>query len=58
VQIEAFPEEDFFLISSRLDGVSIEQIAQEFQLETMRDYFARSTKQREQMLRTHGKDRG
>lgn len=58
VLIEAFPEEDFFLIASLLDSVTIEQLAKEFGLETMRDYFARSLKQREQMLRTHGKDRG
>jgi len=55
VVIETYQEEDFFLITSRLDGVSIEQIAKEFELETMRDYFSRCAKQREQVLRTHGK---
>jgi len=55
VLIESFPEEDFFLISSKMDGVTIEQIAQEFKLETMRDYFVRSSKMRNESLRTHGK---
>ena len=41
VQIETFPEEDFCLLTSRVDGVSVEQLAAEFKLETMRDYFAR-----------------
>lgn len=58
VLVEAYPEEDFCLITSRLDGVSIEQVAREFELETMREYFARSGKLRDQVLRTHGKDRG
>jgi predicted amidohydrolase len=57
VDIETYPEEDFCLMTSRLDGTSVEQIAAEFQLETMREYFARSTKMREQMLRTHARKR-
>lgn len=55
VHVETFPEEDFFLLTSRAEGVGIEALAKEFGLETMRDYFARSAKQRDEMLRTHGK---
>ena len=58
VQLETHPEEDFCLLASRLDGVSVEQIAAEFKLETMRDYFARSTRLREEALRTHGRRNG
>lgn len=57
VLLEPYPEEDFCLITSRLDGVSVEQIAREFELETMRDYFARSAKLRDQVLKTHGRQR-
>ncbi|MBY0525375.1 MAG: carbon-nitrogen hydrolase family protein [Gemmataceae bacterium] len=57
VLIEIFEEEDFCLITSRIDGVSVEKIAAEFQLETMREYFARSLKLRDEVLRTHGKRR-
>jgi len=57
VLIEVFEEEDFCLITNRTDGLTVEKIAAEFQLETMRDYFARSLKQRDEILRTHGKRR-
>lgn len=57
VQIDVLPEEDFFLLASNLPDRSVEQIAAEFELETMREYFARSRKQRDTVLRTHSKVR-
>ena len=57
IEIETYPEEDFCLIASRSDDVQVDKLAAEFQLETMREYFARSLKLRDQVLRTHGKAR-
>ena len=52
--IEVYQPEAFFLLASRRAGVTVEQIAKEFQLETLRDYLARSARQREEHLRGHG----
>lgn len=57
VQVEMFPEEDFFLLTSKLEKTTVEQITAEFKLETMRDYFARSMALRDQVIRTHGLQR-
>jgi hypothetical protein len=57
VLIEVLPEEDFFLLSSRLPDRTVEQIAAEFELEPMREYFERCRRQRETILMTHGKVR-
>ena len=55
VEIEVHQPEAFFLLASRRPGLSVEQIAKEFQLETLRDYLARSAAKREQHLRAHPK---
>lgn len=54
VDIEVHQPEAFFLLANRRAGLTVEQIAKEFSLETLRDYLARSTKQREERLRAHG----
>lgn len=54
VQIEVYQPEAYFLLASRRDGLSVEQIAAEFQLETLRDYLARAVRQRTEFhQRTH-----
>ena len=54
VQIEVQQPEGFFLLASRRDELTVEQIATEFKLETLRDYLARSVKQRAEFhQRTH-----
>lgn len=54
IDIEVHQPEAFFLLASRHDGLTVEQIAKEFELETLRDYLARSVKQREDTFaRTH-----
>jgi predicted amidohydrolase len=55
VEIEVHQPEAFFLLASRRPDLSVEQIAKEHRLETLRDYLARSTQQREQHLRGHPK---
>ncbi len=55
VEIEVYQPEAFFLLASRRPGVTVEQIAKEFQLETLRDYLKRSVKQREEHLLAHPK---
>lgn len=55
VEIEVHQPEAYFLLASRRVGLSVEQIAKEFQLETLRDYLARSVKMREEHLRAHPK---
>ena len=57
IDIEVYQPEAYFLLSSRRAGLSVEQIAAEFKLETLRDYLARSVRQREQHLRGHPKAR-
>jgi predicted amidohydrolase len=54
VEIEVHQPEAFFLLASRRPGLSVEQIASEFKLETLRDYLARGTLMREEHLRGHG----
>jgi hypothetical protein len=56
IALEVFPEEDFFLLTSRLE-TTVEQLAEEFKLEPMRTYFARSVEQRDRVLRIHGRER-
>jgi hypothetical protein len=55
LDIEVHQPEAFCLLASRRTGLSVEQVAQEFQLETLRDYLARSVRQREHFLRGHPK---
>jgi predicted amidohydrolase len=56
-EIEVHQPEAYFLLASRRAGLTVEQIAAEFKLETLRDYLARATAMREQHLRGHGKSR-
>jgi predicted amidohydrolase len=53
VEIDVRQPEAIFLLASRRDGLSVEAIAKEFSLETLRDYLARSVKMREERLRGH-----
>ena len=53
IDIEVHQPEAFFLLASKRTGLNVETIAKEFQLETLRDYLARSVQQREQHLRGH-----
>jgi predicted amidohydrolase len=55
VEIEVHQREAFFLLASRRPGLSVEQVANEFKLETLRDYLARSVAMRDQHLRGHPK---
>jgi beta-ureidopropionase len=55
VEIEIEQPEGFFLLSSRREGLTVEQLAKEFGLEPLRDYLKRSTARREEFLRTHGR---
>jgi hypothetical protein len=53
VEIEVHQPEAFFLLTSRRPGLTVEQVAREFKLETLREYMARSVKAREEALRAH-----
>ena len=53
VEIEVHQPEAIFLMASRKAGLSVEDVAKEFGLETLRDYLARSAKMREERLRGH-----
>jgi predicted amidohydrolase len=53
VDIEVHQPEAFFLLANRRAGLTVEQIAREFRLETLRDYLARSARVREEHLRGH-----
>jgi hypothetical protein len=53
VDIEVHQPEAFFLLASRRPGLTVEEIAREFRLETLRDYLARSARQRDEHLRGH-----
>ncbi len=53
VEIEVHQPEAFFLLASRKAGLTVEQIARAHKLETLRDYLARSTGQRDKHLRAH-----
>jgi hypothetical protein len=55
LEIEVHQREAFFLLASRRAGLSVEQVANEFKLETLRDYLARSVAMRDQHLRGHPK---
>lgn len=55
VEIEVYQPEAFFLLASRREGLSVEDIAREFKLETLRDYLERSRQLREKYLRGHPK---
>jgi predicted amidohydrolase len=55
VEIEVLQPEASCLLASRRSDVTVEQIAREFRLETMRDYLARSVRLRDKALRTHGR---
>jgi hypothetical protein len=53
IEIEVHQPEGFFLLTSKKNGLSVEQLAREFKLETLRDYLARGSKEREEHLRAH-----
>jgi len=53
VEIEVYQPEAYFLLASRKEGLTVEDVASEFKLETLRDYLARSVRQREEHLRAH-----
>jgi predicted amidohydrolase len=53
IEIEVYQPEAYFLLASRRPGLSVEQIAREFRLEPLREYLARSGRQREEHLRGH-----
>ncbi len=53
VEIEVHQPEAVFLLTSRKPGLSVEQVARAFKLETLRDYLARSASVRERHLRAH-----
>ncbi len=55
IEIEVHQREAFFLLNSRRAGLSVEEVAKEFKLETLRDYLARSVAMRDQHLRGHPK---
>jgi predicted amidohydrolase len=53
VEIEVHQPEAYFLLASRRRGTSVEDIAAEFKLETLRDYLSRSARMRDEHLRGH-----
>src|SRR5438093_3324646 len=55
VETEVHQPEASCLLASRRPEVTVEQIAQEFKLETMRDYLARCVRVRDHALGTHGR---
>jgi hypothetical protein len=55
IDIDVHQPEAFFLLASRRPVLSVEQIAKEFKLETLRDYLARSERMRDEHLRGHPK---
>jgi predicted amidohydrolase len=50
VEIQVHEPERFLLLASRKEELSVEQVANEFHLETLRDYLARSAQQRIERL--------
>ena len=50
IQIEVMEPEGFFILSSRQSDLTIEQLASEFKLETLREYLARSVRMREERI--------
>ena len=50
VEIEVMEPEGFFLLGSRRPDLPVEAIAEEFGLETLRDYLARSVRMRDERL--------
>ncbi len=58
IEIEVYQPEAFFLLASRRAGLTVEQVAKEFRLETLREYMARSVTMREEHLRAHPRTRG
>lgn len=58
VEIEVHQPEAFFLLASRRAGLSVEDVAREFRMETLRDYLARGARLREEHLRGHPKRPG
>ena len=51
VEIDVHEPEGYFLLGSRRPDLPVEQLAAEFQLETNRDYLARSVKLRNERLK-------
>ena len=58
IDIEVHQPEAFFLLACKRQGLTVEDIAREFKLETLRDYLARSARQRDQHLRGHPRKQG
>jgi predicted amidohydrolase len=58
VEIEVHQPEAYFLLASRRPGLTVEEVAKEFRLETLRDYLARAARMREGHLRGHAKSGG
>ena len=52
IEIEVFEPEGYFLLASRRPDLSLETVAAEFHLETLRDYLARSVKLRNERTRS------
>ena len=50
VELEIFEPEGYFLMSTRRPDLTVEQLVTEFQLETLRDYIARSARIRKERL--------
>ena len=50
VEIEIHEPEGYFLMASRRSDLTVEQVAAEFELETNRDYLARSVKMRDERV--------
>jgi hypothetical protein len=50
IEIDVWEPEGYFLLASRRPDLTVESIAAEFRLETLRDYLARSVKLRNARL--------
>lgn len=53
IKLEIRQPEAYFLLSSERDGLTIDQLIKEFELEPLRDYLARSARMRDDHLRGH-----
>jgi predicted amidohydrolase len=53
IELEVYSPEGYFTLASRRPGLTVEQLAREYKLETLRDYLARAVRTREEHLRGH-----
>jgi hypothetical protein len=51
VEIEVWEPEGYFVLTSRRAGLTITEVTKDFELETLRDYLARSVKLRNEKLK-------